>query len=447
MLNNKVIGTLIMLCVAGMSTAAVYEWNGSANSDWNNGDNWTVTGSPSGWTYPNDEDDGSYTNRDCTEINIENGDTVTGRDYIGLDGARDGKTTAVLTVSNGSTLNGINAIWIADYPGTKGIFNIDGATVNIGNLIDVGNDPGSSSTASLNVTDGVLNVAYNGAGDIRIGVGDVTADMTVSGSSTVTIADDLILSNGNADSSLTIEGGSITVGDTIEFYSASAGTSRIYINGGILQGEALSIDMPDAKIVFGADGVGILRINASNLDESGMHSLMDSGRIDVSQAPDYLIYTDGDYTVLESLLQPILVLTPSSLTIPEGESDYYDVSIATEPGSDVTVTITPDADDVDLGSGYGNAIVLSFPIANWSQPQRVNVNVYNNPSITGDHSATLSHLVTDSGGVWHFSKPYNIVIEDTTCGYWGYYKIDYNKDCRVNFVDYAIFLNEWMAAQ
>ena len=116
-MEKRIVSLGVLLVFAAMAHAAVYEWEGHVDNDWWNGGNWTVTGSSAGWTYPNDEDDGAYSNRDCTEINITNGGTVDGgysgsHGYLSVDGERDGSTTNVMTISNGSTVNDFNAIWI-----------------------------------------------------------------------------------------------------------------------------------------------------------------------------------------------------------------------------------------------------------------------------------------------------------------------------------------------
>ncbi len=73
------------------------------------------------------------------------------------------------------------------------------------------------------------------------------------------------------------------------------GESRIFLNGGVLQGEDLLWSMTDSMIVF-VDGE--LRINGVAVSVGDMQALVDAGKIDVSGAVGYAILTDGDYTVL-----------------------------------------------------------------------------------------------------------------------------------------------------
>ncbi|TGG93000.1 MAG: hypothetical protein ERJ67_05035, partial [Aphanocapsa feldmannii 277cV] len=93
-----------------------------------------------------------------------------------------------------------------------------------------------------------------------------------------------------------------------------------------------------------------------------------------------------------------LLLTPSSLTVTEGDSGSYTVSLANVPTDTVTVTIssgsgvvTRDTDPVS----NGNQNSLTFSTANWSTPQTVQVGGREDDDAVDD-TVTLSH--TASGG-------------------------------------------------
>ncbi len=302
-MRKIVMTSVVVMIMAVGAQAAVYDWNGNANNGtWFDAGNWTVTGSASGWTYPNDQDDGAYTNRDCEEINITNGDTVSVYS-ISVDGMRDGSTTNVLTVSNGSTLGFGNALWIADYPGTNGTVNLTNATMNVASLIDIGNDPGASSTAALNITDSNVSVT-GGSGDIRVGVQSGTDSMTVSGNSTVDIVDDLLIAVANssdpgADATVTVNGGLVKVGAVLNFVD-DEGTAKFYLNGGRVQTHELrDVDQANADFIYTG---GELLVNQATMSESDMNTLISNGDIDVSGAASWSVTTmnvDGtNYTAL-----------------------------------------------------------------------------------------------------------------------------------------------------
>ena len=83
-----------------------------------------------------------------------------------------------------------------------------------------------------------------------------------------------------------------------------------------------------------------------------------------------------------------LRVTPSSLTVNEGGSGTFDVSLATEPTATVTVRLTSDDTDVTV-----NPTSLTFTTTNYSTAQTVTVNMAANPT---DGSATVT--LTAAGG-------------------------------------------------
>ncbi len=198
---KKMSFVLMMLVSVVGAQAAVYDWNGSAgDGDWNNTANWTVAGSS--YTYPNEEFSGSeYTNQDCGEINITNGDTVS-RYRLSPDGARDGSTTCHLTISNGSTLN-LSLMWIADAnPSVKGKVTANNGTLNVsGDIFDVGND-GQGTLEATNAT-------ITAGGQFRVGVGASAIGRATLTNSSLTTGDILTVGWANgADGQLVINGNS-----------------------------------------------------------------------------------------------------------------------------------------------------------------------------------------------------------------------------------------------
>ncbi len=276
---------------------AIYEWIGAAgDGSWNNPKNWKVTGSEKGWKYPNEEFKNNYTNQDCVAINIKNGDTVKAYS-LSIDGKRDGSTTNVLTIANKSTLILGNALYIADYEKTNGAVNvIGGSTLEVKKLIDIGNWSGRNSKAKLNISDSILKVGNFKGYSIRIAVG-TTSEMTVSGNSKVTTTGDMRIADGGHNGKLIVNGGEIIIGGRIIF---GGGTSEskayVYMNGGKLKAENLVFKLKDAKVVFAG---GELLVNSKNVSKEKMKELIDSGRIDVSGAPNgYKIINVDGYTTL-----------------------------------------------------------------------------------------------------------------------------------------------------
>jgi mannose/cellobiose epimerase-like protein (N-acyl-D-glucosamine 2-epimerase family) len=65
-----------------------------------------------------------------------------------------------------------------------------------------------------------------------------------------------------------------------------------------------------------------------------------------------------------------LVVSSSNVTVPEGGSAQFTVKLATQPASDVNVTVARQSGDTDLTGGAS----LIFTSANWNTPQAVTIN-------------------------------------------------------------------------
>ena len=105
---------------------------------------------------------------------------------------------------------------------------------------------------------------------------------------------------------------------------------------------------------------------------------------------------------------PSLVLSPTSLDVPEPGSASYTVKLATLPTADVTVSIGgTSGTDLSL-----NRRSLTFTMSNWSTAQSVSVSASRDSDATHD-SATLTH--TASGGDYGtVSADLPVTVTDTT---------------------------------
>jgi len=336
------------LVFSSATHGAIYDWTGAAgDSLWGSPGNWSITGSA--YTWPNEQFGDEYTNEDCDQINIFNGDTVNTSIGLSPDGARDGSNTAVLTLDNASTLNVNGTMWIADYGATKGRVDVlGGSTLTLSGQLKAGDDDGSVGT--LNVVDSTLDVGshliitnrdggtgyLNISGNSVINVGskfymndgggsEPSFSQVVMDDGTVTTADNCYFnddaSNGTAYfimnggtwasggvidvswnldgiSHLTVNDGLMTAADAIRLGvsgGGDTGESRVFLKGGKLQAEGLEFNMTDSMIVYTG---GELLINGAALSEATMKTLIKDGKIDVSGAASYSVDTVGDYTVL-----------------------------------------------------------------------------------------------------------------------------------------------------
>lgn len=326
----------------------LYVWDGSAgDGQWETVGNWSTTGAS--YDHPNQEFGNEYFNQDCERVVLINGDTISSSMGLSPDGARDGSTTCLMTLDNATTLNIGGTMWIADAGGTKGrvdvlggstltatghikvgdddlsvgTLNIIGSTVDIGDDLIIANRDGS--TGYLNIGgDSVVNVAdrfyMNDGGGSEPSFSQVVMDSGIvttgyncyfnddasKGTAYFTLNSGTWNSGGTVDvswnldgiSHLTINDGLMTAATEIRLGvsgGGDTGESRVFLNGGKLLGEDLQFNMTNSQIIFTG---GELWINGGAVSEAAMQSFIDTGKIDVSGAPGYSIYTDAGYTVL-----------------------------------------------------------------------------------------------------------------------------------------------------
>ena len=89
---------------------------------------------------------------------------------------------------------------------------------------------------------------------------------------------------------------------------------------------------------------------------------------------------------------PGVLLTPATLTVPEGGSMTYTVGLASQPTADVTVAMSQSG-STDVTHSAANA--LTFTTATWPSPQTVTVSAAHDADYDDD-TATISHSVTST---------------------------------------------------
>ena len=105
---------------------------------------------------------------------------------------------------------------------------------------------------------------------------------------------------------------------------------------------------------------------------------------------------------------PSLVLSPTSLNVPEAGFASYSVKLGTLPTADVTVSIGgTSGTDLSL-----NMMSLTFTTSNWNVPQTVTVLAARDSDATHD-SATLTHTAT-GGGYGAVSADLPVTVTDIT---------------------------------
>ena len=106
-----------------------------------------------------------------------------------------------------------------------------------------------------------------------------------------------------------------------------------------------------------------------------------------------------------------VTVTPTELTVDEGDNSSYTVVLDTEPTEDVTVTIqVPDNADIEV-----DQTELTFTTDNWNTPQTVQVTATHDDDAVADEPVTVAHVASggDYGSVAVASVAVTILEDDT----------------------------------
>ena len=87
-----------------------------------------------------------------------------------------------------------------------------------------------------------------------------------------------------------------------------------------------------------------------------------------------------------------VTVMPTALTVPEGGSGAYEVSLASQPTSNVTVTVVSDDSEVTVDRSS-----LTFTASSWSTAQTVTVSARDDELVEDDATARLTHAVSGDG--------------------------------------------------
>ncbi|GAB2959967.1 hypothetical protein GCM10027203_76190 [Nonomuraea fastidiosa] len=118
-------------------------------------------------------------------------------------------------------------------------------------------------------------------------------------------------------------------------------------------------------------------------DEAGTATFSVAGN-GVTGATFTATEVDDDATVEQAI-----IVTPTSVTVPEGSTGTFTARLAAEPSSDVTVTTTAGSGDSDLTVSSGGS--LTFTASNWNTPQTVTLAAaQDSDSVNGSRTFTVA---------------------------------------------------------
>ncbi|NJN15506.1 MAG: hypothetical protein HC822_04030 [Oscillochloris sp.] len=108
-----------------------------------------------------------------------------------------------------------------------------------------------------------------------------------------------------------------------------------------------------------------------------------------------------------------IVLNPTSLSVNEGGSGNYTVTLASQPGAAVIVTLTASGDPLTV-----SATTLNFNTTNWNIAQPLTLTSNSDNIAEGDLSATISHSATSGDPDYTLTGPdlTVTVVDDDSAG-------------------------------
>jgi hypothetical protein len=243
---------------------------------------------------------------------------------------------------------------------------------------------------------------------------------------------------------------------TLEFFSAG-GTSlgRVFFDGnnggsGYIVGSANASGLADPAVAWHQDNWTLyeasgtvpagavsaeITLASNSVSNNGNDSYVDLINLDIATGPSVIVTeTDGSTSVEEA-----------------GSSDNYTLSLSQQPSADVHITATPGDSQIDLGPGPGTAVIVVFTAGrngDWATPKTIEVTAFDDDVYEGKtpHETIITHVATggEYQGVDISSVTVDVFDNEETCGDWGYLVTDLNRDCRVNFVDFCIFAEQWL---
>ncbi len=216
--------------------------------------------------------------------------------------------------------------------------------------------------------------------------GTTTTGLTVNGT-TVTITDDDTRGVEISPTSLTIaEGGSGTYTVVLE----SQPTAAVTVTVGGASGD---VSVRGSPLTFATDNWNIAQtvtVNTRQDDGTENESVMLSNT--VTSGGDYNGETAEDVAVtVTDADERGVEISPTSLTVREGESETYTVVLESQPTAAVTVTVGGASGDVSVRGSP-----ITFTTGNWNIAQTVTVSAAQDGDAVND-AATLSNTVTSGG--------------------------------------------------
>jgi len=167
------------------------------------------------------------------------------------------------------------------------------------------------------------------------------------------------------------------------------------------------------------------------------------------------VSTDADFNDTTADVLPVLVIDDDVPEVVINESggstdvseegltqDQYTMVLGFLPTADVNVYMDFDANQVSVVPA-----ALTFTTSDWDTPQSVTVTAIDDSNLEADpHITQIVHTVESADSLYDGLPVDNVSVSITEneCGAWGYHDADVNKDCYVDFLDFAMMAEKWL---
>ncbi len=157
----------------------------------------------------------------------------------------------------------------------------------------------------------------------------------------------------------------------------------------------------------------ILTTTADGVSDSGEDITIAVINVSNAAGLDGGVGVIGTSTIAFDIIeQPALVLNPSTLTIDEGDTATYTVSLATQPNAAVAIALSGQAGtDLTLSDD-----TLNFTMMNWNQPQTITVTAGSDDDAQSDDPIALLHTATGGDYATVTGEVTVTITEDDTAG-------------------------------
>jgi len=374
----------------------------------------------------------------------------------GGSGAEDSGST--LTVGGGTLSIGDDLLLGDSASGADGTMTMVGGTVQVTNVMRVGDASGASGAVTISGGQLSINIGNTNSSKALVIGQSGHGTMTVTGAATVdtinTAYGDVVVggnANNDNDNTLTVSGGEMNVGDNLEIGNDSGAVGTVAVSGGTLSvydeilvghsgGSTGTLSITGGVVTNGTDeaiavggggrgsatvsGDGILRTSGGGDIDVGQtwgstgSLVVDGGLVDVADRLNVAVLGTGEMTVSSGVVNvdtelQIGVAAPGTLTIDGGAVTATVVRIADDATATGTVlnvsggtlTVTKDTGDGDDSFQVEHASTLN--IAGGT----VLASEYNIAQAAG-HAATINL----SGGLVRGDRDFNVGAADGATG-------------------------------